>query len=149
MKHKSILFATLAIISTFFIFHNSMQNAATSEMSSSIIVDFVMHELARFGSFPDYGTVTVIIRKTAHITEFFIQSFFISIAYFFGKSKFSQRVIYVLFFGLLTACCDELIQKFVNGRGSLVTDIWIDFSGVLLAALFYFIISALSGKRKL
>lgn len=149
MKHKSVIFAVLAIAATCFIFHNSLQNATVSGASSGVIVNFIMREFARFGSALDRGTVTVIIRKLAHITEFFIQGFFVSLAYFFGKSKFSQRLVYVLFFGLLTACCDELIQNFVSGRSCLVTDVWIDFIGVLLAALCYFILSALSGKRRL
>ena len=33
--------------------------------------------------------------------------------------------------GLLTALCDETIQLFYAGRGSSVTDVWIDFAGVL------------------
>ena len=149
MKHKSALFAALGAAATCFIFRNSLQNAAESSASSGVIVNFVIREFARFGSRLDSGTVTVIVRKLAHIAEFFMQGFFISLAYFFGKSKFSQRIVYVLFFGLITACTDELIQNFVSGRGSLVTDIWIDFIGVLLAALCYFVISALSGKRRM
>ena len=33
--------------------------------------------------------------------------------------------------GLLTALTDETIQLFVPGRSGQVTDIWIDFSGVM------------------
>ena len=33
--------------------------------------------------------------------------------------------------GLLTALTDETIQLFVPGRSSQVTDVWIDFSGVM------------------
>ena len=37
--------------------------------------------------------------------------------------------------GLLTALTDETIQLFVPGRSGQVTDIWIDFSGVMTAFL--------------
>lgn len=148
MKNKSVLFSFFALVVTAFIFYNSVQTAAESRNSSGRVVLFLMDWFARLGWRLDYNTMTVLVRKCAHITEFFVQGLFVSLAYFFGKSKFSKRVVYVAFFGLLTACVDELLQFFVDGRGSLVTDIWIDFSGVLLAVLFYFIISALSGKRR-
>lgn len=146
MKHKSALFAFLSILATGFIFYNSLKTSAESAASSSVIVDFIVNQFSRFNKNLDYATLTVLIRKLAHVAEFFIQSLFISLFYFFKKSKFSARAVHVMFFGLLTACTDELIQNFVYGRGSLVIDIWIDFAGVILAALFYLIISGLSRR---
>lgn len=149
MKHRSALFAVLGIAATAFIFYNSLKPSFESAQSSSVIVDFIVEKLSGFGFRLDYDTVTLLVRKAAHVAEFFLQGIFFSLAYFFGKHKFSSRIIYVLFLGLLTACTDELIQIFVYGRGSLVADIWIDFFGVLLAGLFYFLICALSGKRRI
>lgn len=36
---------------------------------------------------------------------------------------------------MLTALTDETIQLFYDGRGSLVTDVWIDFSGVVMGMI--------------
>lgn len=137
MKNKSRVFAFLAIVATVFIFFNSLQNATKSDASSSVFVNVVI------GLFPktNIGTVTFLVRKAAHMTEFFVQAFMIGLAYVFGKRKFTERVVYVLFFGLLTACFDELLQHFVEGRADLVTDIWIDFCGAVFATVLCFIIS--------
>ena len=45
--------------------------------------------------------------------------------------------------GLLTALTDETIQLFVPGRSGQVTDIWIDFSGVMTGLLVGFILLGL------
>ena len=37
--------------------------------------------------------------------------------------------------GLLTAVTDETIQRYVAGRSSQVTDVWIDFAGVVAGML--------------
>jgi len=148
MKRKSVLFAILAIIATGYIFYNSLQTAPESSAASKGIINFLYNHLSLYWKI-DYSTLTLLVRKAAHIFEFFVQGLFISLAYLFGKNRFSKRVVYVMFFGLLTACTDELIQNFVYGRGCLVVDIWIDFIGVLLAVFLYFLISAFSGKHRL
>ena len=37
--------------------------------------------------------------------------------------------------GLLTALTDETIQMFSDGRSSQLTDVWLDFSGVMAGIL--------------
>lgn len=130
MKNKSCIFAFLAAAVTIFIFYNSSRNAAESSASSAIFSDFV----TKFVPFASNDTIVVIVRKCAHVTEFFLQSFMIGWAYFFGKSKFSDKIVNVLFWGLMTACTDEFIQHFSEGRADLVTDVWIDFIGTVCAA---------------
>ena len=136
MQKKRWLFLFLALFATFFIFSNSMQVAENSSQQSGRLVALLEFITASFGGTANTQVLTVIIRKGAHITEFFIQSFFVGLIFVYGRKPFAQSVIYVLFFGLLTGCVDEFIQSFVNGRGSMVSDIFVDFSGVLLAALF-------------
>ena len=149
MKNKSLLFSALAVLATAFIFYNSLQTAPESAQSSALIVDFIINCFNAINRHLDYNTITVLVRKLAHIIEYFIQGTFISLSYFYGKGRFAGRVINVMFFGLLTACIDEYIQGYVSGRGSMIIDVWIDFAGILLAVLFYLIISAVSGRRKL
>lgn len=54
--------------------------------------------------------------------------------------------------GLLTALTDETIQLFSGGRSSQVTDIWIDFGGVVtgmvLALALLWLIGLLLGRRR-
>lgn len=144
MKNKSQIFAFLAAAATIFIFYNSSRTAAESSAASSFFSDMVMK---RF-SFANADSVIFFVRKTAHATEFFAQSFLICAAYFFGKSKLSEKIANVLFFGLLTACSDELLQHFVEGRADMVTDIWIDFAGTVAALAVSVALSAVFEKRR-
>ena len=128
MKKKRV-FAVLAVLMTAFIFYNSAQPAVESAKSSGFITGKLLEILTRFGVSLNFDILEVIIRKMAHITEFFVQSIFIANSF---SGKYRKRIVYVLFFGLLTACCDEYIQLFFEGRGGLISDIFIDFGGAAL-----------------
>ena len=137
-NNKPTIYLLLTIILTAFIFSNSCQTATVSSEQSGRIVGFIS-SLFQF----DTHILTVIVRKLAHIFEFFLQA--VSASLFVISIKgFPKHTIYVLFAGLMTACCDEFIQLFFDGRGSMVADIFIDFSGTLLGILLcgtvYFII---------
>ena len=54
----------------------------------------------------------------------------------------------MLLAGLLCALCDETIQLFVVGRSSQVSDIWVDFSGILAVAVLLWAIRRFRGRRK-
>ncbi len=69
-----------------------------------------------------------LLRKLAHFGEFAI------LGVFLGKSLKGPNV-QMLLAGLLCALCDETIQLFVMGRSSQVSDVWVDFSGILAAAV--------------
>ena len=133
MKRKNIIFLLLFIISTIFIFKNSAKPASESTVQSSFFVDWVINNFSML--FKNRDVTTVFIRKLAHFAEFFMQSSFLSLTVF--SEKYHKSVIYILFTGLLTACTDEFIQLFFNGRGSMVSDIFIDFSGTCFSVLFF------------
>lgn len=147
MQKKQWVFLFFALFATFFIFSNSLQAAADSSQQSGRLVVLLESITGYFGGTADTQVLTVIIRKGAHIAEFFIQSFFLGLIFVYGRKQFTHNVIYVLFFGLLTGCIDEFIQNFVNGRGSMVSDVFVDFSGVLLAALLCLAISHFRKRR--
>ncbi len=141
MNKKQWIFLVLAILATLFIFMNSMQPAAESSQQSGRFVAALQAVLGYLGLSADTGPLTVLIRKGAHIAEFFLQSFCLGMVFVLGRKKFTERVIYVFFCGLLTGCIDECIQLFSSGRGSRVSDIFVDFAGVLLAGLVCLVIS--------
>lgn len=129
---KKFIYIIGALAATAFIFSNSLKTATVSDASSNVIVEYVKMILMKIGLGIDSARLVYPVRKTAHVTEFLLQGMFIS-GCFGGKYK--GRIIYILFFGLLTACVDELIQSFVPGRGSLVSDVFIDFAGTSAAAV--------------
>lgn len=141
MKKKTvkIIFAFLFILMTVFIWNNSAKDAIESTNQSSGFVKFFL----KSGICSDTDTATVIVRKLAHLTEFFMQSAFLSVCLF---KDFPKKLIYVLFSGLLTACVDEFIQSFFEGRGSLVSDVFIDFSGTVFCVIIFVLLWLLIKK---
>lgn len=130
MKKKH-LSAALAVAMTAFIFWNSARPAEVSAQSSGGFVDVLLKLLSYIGVYADYDLMQKIVRKTAHIAEFALQASLIAGSF---SGRYGKRVVYILFFGLMTACTDEYIQLFSEGRAGLVTDIFIDFGGTAVGA---------------
>lgn len=124
-----ILFTACLIYSVVFIFQNSLQIAEQSSLRSEQVQQ-VVNEVA--------GTVGLgpfslhVIRKMAHFTEFMMMGFWFMLCLRVYTRHFIKHVSWPLFFGLSTAVTDETIQIFVDGRGSSVKDVWIDFAGFLV-----------------
>lgn len=117
---------------TAFIFWNSARTDVQSSHSSGRIVTVLSNVLAYFGVYQDYDLMQKIVRKAAHITEFGVQAMLIANSF---SGKYKKRIIYILFLGLLTACTDEYIQLFSDGRSGLISDVFIDFSGTAAGTL--------------
>ena len=79
-----------------------------------------------------YHQMSLFIRKSAHLVEYFILASLFSHWLKAKSLKSIEMMIYPLFFVLVIAVGDEFIQSFV-GRGSNVRDVLIDFSGGMLA----------------
>lgn len=93
-----------------------------------------------------------IVRKLAHFSEYTaIGMLLTSCAYSFDRFKPYRYLAYVFFAGLGTAFVDETIQLFSEGRAGMITDMWIDFSGVVLGTaimlLFYFVYQRIRRKK--
>ena len=129
---KRLPFIIATALMTFFIFRNSMQTAEVSLESSGVIVNFLNSILRIFDLRVNEAMLVHFVRKTAHIAEFTLHG--ILLAYCFDM-QYKRRVIYILFFGLLTACVDEYLQLFSIGRASMVGDIFIDFIGTIIGTL--------------
>lgn len=130
MKRR-LPFIVAVIIATLFIFNNSLQSADVSTASSGVIVDFVARLWAFFGQAADRELITVFVRKAAHIAEFTLQGILLANCF---EIPYRRRIIYILFFGLMTACVDEYIQIFSSGRSSMIQDVFIDFFGTAIGA---------------
>ncbi len=145
MKKIKIVFWLLFAAVTVFIFKNSAKPAAESSQQSGIFVSLAVRYLGFL--FKNADSAVVAVRKSAHFFEFFLQGAFLSAALF--SVKYHKALIYVLFTGLFTACTDELIQLFFEGRGSMVSDIFVDFAGTCFACIcFVFAWLAAEKRRK-
>lgn len=81
--------------------------------------------------------INFIIRKSAHITEYFILTL-LSISLLKEYTKKERKILIAsIIFCFLYACTDEFHQSFVSGRTSTFKDVLIDTSGGIIALILY------------
>lgn len=126
MKTKTAKIVNLIVIALImaFIWSRSAKNIEASARESGEFMETVVIPVEK----AVFGREMVsedFIRKCAHVFEFALLG--IALAFY------TKRLWVTLGVGMTTAVIDETIQYFV-GRGSMVTDIWIDAAGCLLGA---------------
>lgn len=130
MKNKKIIISWLLLILWMaFIFYMSSCNGNVSSDQSGTIV-YVLHNILGI----NYSDKLIfIIRKCAHVSEFFI----LGILVINLVSKYNVKYSYLISFIIcvLYASIDEFHQLFVPGRSGQVTDVLIDLIGVVLGLL--------------
>ena len=130
MKHlKKHGFLILAILWTCIIFGFSLQSGDESVLTSNIIVDLLALIFPSLKDPAHLQLVILIIRKTAHFTEYFMMG------YFYTKAYQENNLDKILFIGWFIPILDEGIQLFTPGRSSSPIDILIDMSGYLTALI--------------
>ena len=135
-----VIIVTLAVIWG----HSLLGREASSEESS-----FVMALLTPFLEvFVGKGNVTEhLVRKLAHFCEFFILGIELQLFFSLLKSRKSAFLL-ALSHGLFTALVDETIQIF-SGRGPMIQDVWLDFSGVTVGSLVGLAVIMIKANQKL
>ena len=115
-----------------FIFTNSMQVAAVSEGASGRVLERMQQILRVLGLNGAAHDLTMhIVRKLAHFCEYMLEGFLLMLCLRVYTRHLLRHVSWPILGGVLTALTDETVQLFVPGRSGQVTDIWIDFSGVM------------------
>ena len=128
---------TLALIGFFaFIFSNSMQIGVVSEGACGRVLRLVQRVLTRLGMPGSANRLTDhFVRKMAHFCEYMLEGFLLTLCLRVYTRRFVRHISWPILGGLLTALTDETIQMFSDGRSSQITDVWLDFSGVLTGIL--------------
>lgn len=117
------------------IFSFSLQPGSTSSETSGRIVTFVYQMLTSTGIDLSYDTLSWVVRKGAHMANFFI---FASISIYTQKQKtYMQTLIFALLAGIIVASLDESLQTLIDGRAGSILDVGIDTLGTLLALSMY------------
>lgn len=129
-----------------FIFSNSLLDASKSTVQSAGVREFINSIFTHLGI--NFQFSENFIRKSAHFAEYFalsVSMFFMFVSYLDNRNK---TLFFTLSCGLLTACIDESIQLFSDGRSAQITDVILDFSAVVIAAcILYFIFLKIRSKR--
>lgn len=123
-----VIFTIALIACIVFIFRNSLQEGYFSSERSQAVMRALNHLLDKVNLGP-LSEHTV--RKLAHFAEFTMEGFLLMLCLRVYTSHFVRHVSWPLLGGMTTALMDETIQKFIPGRTSQVTDVWIDMGGVV------------------
>lgn len=134
----------LLILWIAFIFSNSLDNADASTAKSGAVLALLRRILGREGA----DVTEFIVRKTAHFTEFAIEGVLLLMTLKGYVKRVFPCLGWALLGGLLTAMTDETIQLFSPGRSSQVTDVWIDFAGVVTGMILTLLIMAIVRRCK-
>ena len=140
-KHITVWLTLLAVLTIMIaIFCLSAQTVDKSVETSGHFVDAVIKLF-----YPDFDnlsaadreaaldSVTHVIRKLAHFTEYAALGFFLALHFHELRSKlnFGIKYVWAAVIGVIYAASDELHQFFVPGRGPGVKDVLIDGAGAL------------------
>ena len=144
------LFATIGMI-----FYQSSRIGEVSSGLSLRVTDKLNALLGNTGLGVQVSHYTV--RKLAHLGEYILLGFWSMLTLRVYTGRVLAFISWPLLFGLGLAVADEFLQQFVPGRTSAVTDVAIDFAGVMLGIFFaLFIILLVSaivrsfrGKREM
>lgn len=133
------------------IFYFSSQTAEVSSEESAGIVDIIVGAIMKlFGEMPQdkyesfVGTITFLVRKLAHFSEFAALGFFLQMHL---RTWVKNKVWLVSgITGILYACSDEFHQNFVSERAPQLRDVIIDASGVISGILVFILLVMIIGK---
>ena len=105
----------------------------SAEVSSSVYeeVEPVLDTVLGEGTVDEFS-----FRKLAHFSEFFVLGLEIELLILTLNGLNIKRFLLSLPFGLAVGVIDEIIQIF-SERGAAVKDVFIDFSGFLLAFIIF------------
>lgn len=117
----------------------SLQTSETSTASSDVFVGKGIEIANAVGNIASKKTVdisifdmTIVVRKLAHIFNFTILGFWYT---FLGYTIEKNSVLVVSMIscicGIASAVTDEFFQYFVPGRCAQITDIYLDFFGIV------------------
>lgn len=138
LKFRIIVFVLTFSVIAFAFIHSSMPSEVSGDESESVMN--VLQSILNFFGFK--GELTDhLVRKLAHFTEYTAMGMlFVSCAYSFDRIRPYKYYSQILLSGLATAVCDETIQLNVPGRAGMVTDVLLDFAGVITGALFMLLV---------
>lgn len=139
IKRTQVIFIVITILWIGVIWGHSLQPAVTSDKESLGI-------LALIQPYIPFEITNHLVRKTAHFTEYFILGALYMQCLLPKIIKKWSNVGYAIILSFFTSFIDETIQLFVEGRSGQISDVWLDFSGSILAIIFTCVIIKLRKK---
>lgn len=152
-KRKGIIFLLLSLLWMAVIFMFSAQTGDESGRQSGFLAEIVERLIPFELSEGGMETLTFIIRKAAHFTEYAVLgALYFETAYCFryeGKKKSCYKtVLLTTVLCMLYAMSDEFHQSFTDGRSPAVRDVIIDTCGGFAGGMLVLFIVCIRKKNK-
>jgi VanZ family protein len=140
-KHTKLIIPLLTLVWIFVIFSFSLQNGSISNLQSGVITRYIHTLLSNININLELTLLSLIIRKLAHFTEFFILGCLVR------QSSFDLKRNDLLFYIFLIPILDEFIQSFIPDRAMSVMDMGIDSFGIVTGIITISIIHRIIQKK--
>lgn len=121
---RKLIFPVLTLVWIVVIFSFSIQSGSISSLQSGFITHYIFNFLSSINIQIDIKLLSLIIRKLAHFTEFFILGSLIK------QSSLDLKRNDILLFIFIVPLLDEFIQSFIPGRAMSLIDMGIDSLGI-------------------
>ena len=140
------VFAILLIVLLLFIWGNSCLPKQVSAQASGWVTELLRPIFqAVFG---EEAVTEHFVRKLAHFSEYAALGCVIVLLLFCIPIRSGWRVLYGAMGAMMVALLDETIQIF-SGRGPMIQDVWLDFSGAVFGGSVTFLLYYLiKGKKR-
>lgn len=142
---KKIKYFIPAILWMGLIFFFSSQNGTASDSNSYFLINLLGKIGINISSSIGLSVANFIVRKTAHVTEYFI--LFMLLYFGFKKIYLKNIIIYPAIITILYSISDEFHQLFIEGRSGKIKDVFIDSIGILIGLLIIGIKSKVKSKK--
>lgn len=146
MKKKILILLTIIWIG--FIYYNSLLPGSYSSSQSMRFVDITKNILDYIGININIETLSLLIRKAAHVFEYFVLSILFTLIYIETNMSNRYKLTYSFLSTLLISIIDESIQSFVVGRYGTIIDVGIDMIGAILGIGLIILISLIRRKPR-
>lgn len=140
-----VIISIIIVANIVFIWGNSLKSRSESQLLSLGVLQFIRPFLDAI--FSPENVTDHLVRKLAHFTEFGALGVEFVLLTILLKKVRLQSILNCLFAGLIVALTDETIQLF-SARGSQVSDVWLDFSGVVTGVMIIWLIFTLVNATK-
>ena len=144
-KRKALWLLPISI--TLFAFLNSAIPGQQSTQISSSVMKTLIQFLESLSISIPAAQLHFFIRKAAHFSEYTALGFTMFFADYFQEYKPLNKKIILLFL-IITPIIDEGIQLFSFGRSAQVSDVMIDWAGIIFGSLIFYCLYQLYLKKK-